>query len=963
MSRRDALVTENRCCETVEPRGVWNGTVLRIADRSTTALVMSDPAQTERARREFEEFLERTRTGDAEPLDEFLRDRTWISEVLGGTDFQAAVLDSVLAELDRRDAGAQAAPDAATQFAPDADRAKAESYLGGGLGRFGRFELREVLGSGGMGSVFLAYDTVLEREVALKRVRPELLVHEDVRTRFDVEARALSAVDHPNLCRLYDVGECDGIPFLVMHREQGETLATRIGRVRTASEGSSSLHMSSRDSISEVALIVEKIARALHHAHEAGLVHRDVKPGNIIVRDDGEPVLIDFGLVREEDTELGLTATGAAPGTRPYMSPEQIRADDQPLDRRTDVYSLGVVLYECLALEHPFTASSVHEYGERILAGDTVPIGRVNSRIPRDLRVVVETAMNLDRKDRYPTAAALADDLAAIRTFQPIRARPAGVLRRTQRWCQRHPARAAFLALLVVSLAVVLVLWLESAARLSRFETAAQSTTLARLRAEESVLYPVWKNEERAHQWLARARALLAERPALKGALDELRASAVPLSAEALAVERATHPKSGELARVRRDIDVRRAELASMVDGEQVEATRKHATQLREQVKMLEERAGVLEAEVGERRMFRQRDPLDDLEGAVLARLVAELGRFQKGAFARVTREFESVPEERSVSVDDSANAWTRVIADVESDDRYAGLELAPQFGLVPLAKHSDTGLWEFWHVRSGKRPELDESTGRWKVDGESGIVFVLLPGGEFDMGAQGDDPSAANYWRAPAGTAKLRLVPFSWEGPVRRMRVEPLFISKYEMTQGQWKRLTGGANPSIYPEGDVHPVEGISWTQSSIVLDRFGLRLPSEMQWEYACRAGRQTAWWMGDTIETTDGMMNIADRDLRKRLTRAWDHRSISDGFAMHAPVGSFPANPFGLHEVHGNVSEWCVDFATDFGPDYRWLRGGSYFNVPWTARCSARNYSDRNTAAEDWGVRPVRPMQLEP
>jgi WD40 repeat protein len=198
--------------------------------------------------------------------------------------------------------------------------------------------------------------------------------------------------------------------------------------------------------------MVEALAHALHVAHEAGFIHRDIKPSNIMVTEHGRPVILDFGLARDmESSEL--TRTGTLIGTPVYMSPEQIRVDAKRLDQRTDVYSLGVVLYECLALRRPFDAPTLEALYHQILETEPTPLRRLNPIVVRDLAVVVDTAMAKDPDRRYRTALEFADELRRVQERLPIRARPIGPILRLRRWAQRNRALAASLTLLFVLLA------------------------------------------------------------------------------------------------------------------------------------------------------------------------------------------------------------------------------------------------------------------------------------------------------------------------------------------------------------------------------------------------------------------------------------------------------------------------------------------------------------------------------
>jgi serine/threonine protein kinase len=198
-----------------------------------------------------------------------------------------------------------------------------------------------------------------------------------------------------------------------------------------------------RAQIQDLLTVFEKVARALHAAHEAGVVHRDIKPGNVMVTSAGEPVILDFGLAHAEDQDFeSLTRPGDLFGTPAYMSPEQLTRGTLQLDRRTDVYSLGATLYECLTLKRPFEAPTREALYQAILSKEPPDPRSLNPAIPGDLRVVLETALAKDRDKRYQTALELAEELRRVRCYEPIVAKPAGPWTRLRRWSQRNPALA-----------------------------------------------------------------------------------------------------------------------------------------------------------------------------------------------------------------------------------------------------------------------------------------------------------------------------------------------------------------------------------------------------------------------------------------------------------------------------------------------------------------------------------------
>jgi len=350
----------------------------------------------------------------------------------------------------------------------------------------GPYRIVSKLGQGGQAEVFLAEDQLLRRPVALKVLKDSGRVSDREMRRFAREAEVASRLDHPGVCPVYDAGVHDGVAYIAMRYVAGESLATAIAETREKREAASSgprpveLALEGPDSrddvsgrgrrvpkstgrgakattrgeeIASVLHVLEKAARSLHAAHEAGIVHRDVKPGNIMVKPNGDPVWLDFGLAGEMEGGLaGLTRTGDVMGTPAYMSPEQLVGDPILLDRRTDVYSLGVSLYECFTLERPFDAPTREALHQAILTEDPVDPRKLNPRISCDLTVVLETAMEKDRTRRYQTALDFAEDLRRVREHEPVAARPVSAVGRLTRWSRRHPARAGLWAVLLIGL-------------------------------------------------------------------------------------------------------------------------------------------------------------------------------------------------------------------------------------------------------------------------------------------------------------------------------------------------------------------------------------------------------------------------------------------------------------------------------------------------------------------------------
>jgi formylglycine-generating enzyme required for sulfatase activity/serine/threonine protein kinase len=915
---------------------------------------------------------------------------------------------------------------------------EAEQFSSALLGRlagrkagFERYELRGEIARGGQGTVVQVWDDDLRRHLAMKvlvgksgdssstgsrSVSPRALA------RFLEEAQVTGQLDHPGIVPIHELGlDDEGRVYFTMKLVKGRTLKDVFQLAADGQEGWTRTRALS---------VLLKVCEAMAYAHHKGVVHRDLKPANVMVGRFGEVYVMDWGLARvlgREDranveiapemvtAELRserenahaseiVTKDGHVVGTPAYMSPEQALGRLDEIGPHSDVYSVGAMLYHLLAGHTPYvkpgTSPSNYSIWYSVQERPPDPLRERAPDAPAELVAICEKAMAREIGARYRDMGALGEDLMAFLEHRAVKAYQTGAVVELRKWVERNrglaAASAAGLLVLVVGLVTTLVLKAQSDHNAA---LAAHNAELARENAAESA-----RNAEEARRQAAAAgqseaearrekeraekneqRALASEHRANEQTLELLRLSALQDLDDLDRVARGLWPAHPEW--------ILRYEEWLMQAQALIDELPAHEAKLAE----LETRARPASAAglaAGSALEFASSE--DRWWHAQLAKLVDGLNALtnpdtgllsgvspEHGWGVRRRLEFARTVEERTLSGAEARARWAEAIASIRDPERspaYGGLVLAPQIGLLPIGQDPQSGLWEFAHVQSGEPAERGPD-GKLVIEDRTGIVLVLLPGGRFWMGAQSTSPAGQNYDALAMPVESL----------VHEVTLAPFFLSKYEMTQAQWERSTG-TNPSLFgpatqpaqgrpgkPVRPTNPVERVSWHLCQQTLERLDLALPTEAQWEYGARGGTSTVWWTGDEARFLAGAANIADVFFKTNggeYVATWPHEEwLDDGYVVHAPVGSFAPNAFGLHDVHGNVDEWCRDLFVSYEvkirftdgeramvaapgeTDKRAIRGGDWNNLSSPARSAARFGNTPDSRPSTYGVRPVR------
>ena len=879
------------------------------------------------------------------------------------------------------------------------------------------------IAEGGVGAIFRGQQLSLLREVAMKKT----LEKEGVQNQFILEALITGSLQHPNIVPVHDLVllEDSDEYALVMKLIDGVSWEALLH------PDTPELEERTKDYDLEFHInILLQVCNAVAFSHSKNVCHNDLKPLNVMVGGFGEVYLMDWGLALDFSPEPQIdsfaphrtSVSGTVFGTPSYMPPELASGQGSSIGPWTDVYLLGAILYEIVMGVTPHRGKSMANV---LLSAHAASPPSFGDDVPQGIQSICTRAMARKPAERYSDVSAFQEELRDFlrrRESMLITEKAQETLQRCLDIAPTKEEGQSNKSLLdgqnqlyidfaesVAGFRQAQVLWegnqvakhAEVKARIAFAESAVRTGDLGLAEAQLTILEAdipgvqelkdsIQSTKERIRREHRNSRL---QRMALfLFAILIVLGLGVGVTLISMAIQKAQNSASiaqRRLSDIQRLSDARhlaeykeKAETLWPAIPKQVKSMKKWLDKTGKLLKKLPSHRESLKQfrKKGKKKgsKWEFKTTVIQWEHDMLAKLVSDLERLKKNTVLDVKTRLELAKDIKKLTIEKHQKLWDnaiRSIANVRESPQYKGMRIRPQMGLIPLGKDPRSGLWEFAHYASGELPKRDRQS-ELVPSGHMGIVLVLLPGGAFRMGAQ--KPTEAQ----PLGQPNIDPFARKSEGPVHTVRLAPFFISKYEMTQGQWVRANGD-NPSGYMPGRIlgkrkhdlsHPVEQVKWKDAKKVLFRLGLTMPTEAQWEYAARGGTSSVWWTGAAKESLQGAANLADRYCKEHGgPGSWRYEMwLNDGYVVHSPVGRFRPNGFGLHDMAGNVWEWCMDrygpYKLPVAPDDglrlveektpRVFRGGGFRASIVHAR-SADRYSlyAPEYSGYDVGIRPAR------
>ncbi|MEM7391372.1 MAG: bifunctional serine/threonine-protein kinase/formylglycine-generating enzyme family protein [Verrucomicrobiota bacterium] len=802
---------------------------------------------------------------------------------------------------------------------------------------FGEYDLLEQLASGGMGVVYKAWHRTLERPVALKMIRFGGVADQQTVQRFRVEAMAAAQMDHPCIVPIYDVGNIDGQHYYSMALVDGPNLSEWI-----ADQG--------RPSPKKAAEIIRQVAEAVHFSHQRGIVHRDIKPNNILLGDEATPRITDFGLAKSSGTEL--TVTGQLIGTPGFMSPEQARSDQDAVGISSDAYSIGATFYFLLTGQPPFSAASITETIRKVIAEEPRPPRRADKSVPPDLEVICLKCLEKNPHRRYASALALAEDLGRWLDGKPILARRVGPAERGWLWCKRRPAMAISTVAVILTLLGAWSLLTRQADSYLRLVLAAPPEELpdgiTRLRPLQSYARPKLRacladagQDLQRRIRAAMALAHLAEVPA-DFLVDNIADIAPSECANLVAALRVDTSSSLTLLRTQfaKAVDVQpRARLAILGwllgDPTMFETLSHRGTAPSRRIRLwltLKDWHGAPDDLIRAGSMLKT-----PAAQSILCRALARMPARSMPAAVR--------------------SAWEPLLRNWSTNAPEAELHAAATWALRSRGIALDP---------SGPTPSPPAGS-EWHINA-NGLTMVIVPAGRFiRKDLTSPTPREQEVVLTRPFLIADREIPMEL---FQRFRQDPDYPAERKPSA---RKKTGNPAPGM-PAGDVSwraAVQFCNWLSHqerltpcyrlrgeimTRVAGANGYRLPTEAEWEFACRAGSPGDFSTGEeTALLEEEAVYMADAP---------------------AVGGSKAPNRFGLFDMHGNLREWCHDFRAPYAEGTtvtnppgavegraRVLRGGSYLTAGRSLRASVRAYNTPFIGVDDFGFRVARNLPLHP